>query len=40
LSETARDVTEYSNEHPEFAAIAARMVEQWETGIRESLTLG
>jgi serine/threonine-protein kinase HipA len=40
LSETAKDVTVYGKEHPEFAAIAQRMVEEWETGIRESLTLG
>ena len=40
LSETAKDVTVYGKEHPEFAAIAQRMVEEWETGIRESLSLG
>jgi serine/threonine-protein kinase HipA len=40
LSETAKDVAEYGKERPEFAAIASRMVEEWQTGIRESLTLG
>jgi serine/threonine-protein kinase HipA len=40
LSETAKDVAEYGREHPEFTAIGQRMVAEWETGIRESLTLG
>jgi serine/threonine-protein kinase HipA len=40
LRETMKDVTEYGRERPEFAAIAARMLEEWETGIRESLTIG
>jgi serine/threonine-protein kinase HipA len=39
LSETAKNVTAYGKEHPEFTAIGQRMVEEWETGIRESLTL-
>jgi serine/threonine-protein kinase HipA len=39
LSETAKDVAAYGNEHPEFAAIGEEMVEQWETGRRHSLAL-
>lgn len=39
LTDTTREVETYSKERPEFAAIGQRMVEQWETGRRESLTL-
>ena len=39
LAETAKDVETYGQEHPEFAAIGRRMIEEWETGRRESLTL-
>ena len=38
LSETAKDVADHGKDHPEFAAIGARMVEEWQTGIRESLS--
>jgi serine/threonine-protein kinase HipA len=38
LNETAKDVTEYSKEHPAFAAIGGRMLEEWQVGIRESMT--
>jgi serine/threonine-protein kinase HipA len=37
LNETAKDITDYCNEHPEFAAIGARMLDEWQTGIRGSL---
>jgi serine/threonine-protein kinase HipA len=39
LSETARDVEAYMREHPEFAEIGRGMLEQWEIGRRESLSL-
>jgi serine/threonine-protein kinase HipA len=39
LTDTSRDVEAYSREHPEFTAIGRRMVEQWEIGRRESMTL-
>lgn len=38
LDETARDVTVYGKEHPEFAAIGKQMVEQWQAGMRYSLS--
>src|SRR5580658_8166864 len=34
LTDTSRDIEAYSREHPEFAAIGRRIVEQWETGRR------
>ena len=37
LSHTMNDVTTYGREHPEFAPIAERMMEQWNIG-RESIT--
>jgi serine/threonine-protein kinase HipA len=39
LTDTSRDIEAYSREHPEFAAIGRRIVEQWETGRRASMTL-
>jgi len=39
LAETAKDIEDYSKEHPAFAAIGRLMVEQWEAGARESLSL-
>jgi serine/threonine-protein kinase HipA len=39
LSDTSREIEAYSQVRPEFAAIGRRMIEQWETGRRESLTL-
>jgi serine/threonine-protein kinase HipA len=39
LTDTSRDVEAYSREHPEFAAIGQLMVEQWEMGRRNSMTL-
>jgi serine/threonine-protein kinase HipA len=37
LTDTAREVEGYGKEHPEFALVGQRMVEQWEIGRRESL---
>jgi serine/threonine-protein kinase HipA len=39
LIDTSKDIEAYSREHPEFAAIGRRIVEQWETGRRASMTL-
>ena len=39
LSDTAKDVEAYAREHPAFASIGRGMVEHWETGRRESLSL-
>jgi serine/threonine-protein kinase HipA len=39
LMETAKDVVAYGKERPEFAPIGHRMVEAWQTGIRETLSL-
>jgi serine/threonine-protein kinase HipA len=39
LSETAKDVEGYAKAHPEFAEIGRGMLEQWEIGRRESLSL-
>ena len=39
LTDTSKDIEAYSREHPEFAAIGRRIVEQWETGRRASMTL-
>jgi hypothetical protein len=36
LAETGIEVTAYGKEHPEFTAIGRQMVEQWETGRRDS----
>lgn len=38
LDETAKDVTAYGKEHPEFTAIGKQMVEQWQAGVRSSLS--
>jgi serine/threonine-protein kinase HipA len=38
LAETANDVLAYGKEHPEFAAIGKQMVEQWQAGLRHSLS--
>jgi len=40
LAETAKDVEAYGREHPSFAALGRQMTEQWEAGVRGSLTLG
>jgi serine/threonine-protein kinase HipA len=39
LGETAQEVETYWKEHSEFAPIGRRMVEQWEIGLRDSLSL-
>ena len=39
LMETAKDVVAYGKERPEFAPVGHRMVEAWQTGIRETLSL-
>jgi len=39
LSSTAPEVEQYIREHPEFAPIGRRMLEEWEMGARESLSL-
>jgi serine/threonine-protein kinase HipA len=39
LTDTAKEVESYSQARPEFAPIGRRMIEQWEIGRRESLTL-
>jgi len=37
ISQTTEEVGSYAKEHPEFAEIGARMLEQWETGASLSL---
>jgi serine/threonine-protein kinase HipA len=39
LSDTAKDVAAYARERPAFALIGSGMIEQWEMGRRESLSL-
>lgn len=39
LTGTAKDIERYAKEHPEFTQIGRQMVEQWEAGARESLSL-
>ncbi len=39
LSETSKEVEAYRREHPKFAAVGERMMEQWEIGRRDSLSL-
>jgi serine/threonine-protein kinase HipA len=37
IQETAREVHSYTKEHPEFAAIGQRMLQEWESGVNTSL---
>ncbi len=37
IQETAREVRSYMKEHPEFAEIGQRMLQEWENGSATSL---
>ena len=37
IQETSVEVHAYANEHPEFAGIGQRMLQEWETGVNSSL---
>jgi serine/threonine-protein kinase HipA len=37
MQETTKEVRSYAKEHPEFARIAQRMVQEWEIGVTASL---
>jgi YD repeat-containing protein len=37
IQETTREVRSYANEHPEFAGIGQRMLQEWEIGVNSSL---
>lgn len=39
LVDTAKDIEDYGNDHPEFAEIGRRMIEQWEIGAWSSIAL-
>jgi serine/threonine-protein kinase HipA len=39
LADTEKDLEAYGKEHPEFAPIGQQMVEQWDTGLKTSLSL-
>jgi serine/threonine-protein kinase HipA len=37
IQETTREVLAYRKEHPEFAEIGQRMLQEWESGVNTSL---
>jgi serine/threonine-protein kinase HipA len=37
IQETTREVHSYTKEHPEFAGIGQRMLQEWESGVNTSL---
>jgi serine/threonine-protein kinase HipA len=37
IQETTREVHTYTKEHPEFGEIGKRMLQEWETGVNNSL---
>jgi serine/threonine-protein kinase HipA len=37
IQETTGEVRSYANEHPEFAGIGQRMLQEWEIGVNSSL---
>ena len=37
IYETTAEVHDYMKEHPEFAEIGRRMLEEWENGVNNSL---
>ena len=37
IQETIREVDSYAKEHPEFAEIGQRMLQEWENGVNNSL---